>query len=114
MIGCAASVRRTAAGRGETAAVPPALAALGVTSRELDVLALIRQGNTNAQIATRLFLSIRTVETHVAHLLTKTGAGPGSVGGDGRRADRRPLRADPRPVPSAAQSNESGQEHSNR
>ena len=60
-------------GRGESA-VPPALAALGVTSRELDVLALIRQGNTNAQIATRLYLSTRTVETHVAHLLTKTGA----------------------------------------
>ena len=54
--------------------MPPALAALGVTSRELDVLALIRQGNTNAQIATRLYLSTRTVETHVAHLLTKTGA----------------------------------------
>jgi DNA-binding NarL/FixJ family response regulator len=37
------------------------------------VLSLIAQGLTNAQIAERLFLSPRTVETHVAHLLAKTG-----------------------------------------
>jgi len=60
-------------GRGDSA-VPPSLRAVGVTSREMDVLFLIAQGLTNTQIAERLFLSRRTVETHVAHLLAKTGA----------------------------------------
>jgi DNA-binding CsgD family transcriptional regulator len=60
-------------GRGDSA-VPPSLRSVGVTSREMDVLSLIAQGLTNPQIAERLFLSPRTVETHVAHLLAKTGA----------------------------------------
>ena len=55
-------------------AVPPRLAALGVTRRELEVLALVAEAATNAQIAERLFLSKRTVETHVSNLLLKTGA----------------------------------------
>lgn len=63
----------TRRGRGD-ALVPPALRALGITSREVDVLDLVVQGLTNAQIAERLVLSPRTVETHVAHLLAKTGA----------------------------------------
>jgi DNA-binding CsgD family transcriptional regulator len=60
-------------GRGDSA-VPARLRAVGVTSREMDVLALVAQGLGNAQIAERLFLSTRTVETHVANLLAKTGA----------------------------------------
>ena len=60
-------------GRG-TSAVPPELRALGVTSREVDVLDLVTQGLTNAQVAQRLFLSTRTVDSHVASLLAKTGA----------------------------------------
>jgi DNA-binding CsgD family transcriptional regulator/mRNA-degrading endonuclease toxin of MazEF toxin-antitoxin module len=63
----------TRRGRG-AAAVPPRLAALGVTRRELEVLTLVVEGTTNAQIAERLFLSKRTVETHVSNLLLKTGA----------------------------------------
>ncbi len=54
--------------------VPPRLRAAGVTSREMDVLTLVAEGLTNAQVAERLFLSIRTVETHVGNLLAKTGA----------------------------------------
>ena len=54
--------------------VPPALRALGVTAREAEVLGLVTQGLTNAQVAERLFLSTRTVDTHVANLLAKTGA----------------------------------------
>ena len=45
-----------------------------MTSREADVLALLVDGATNAEIAERLFLSRRTVETHVAHLLQKTSS----------------------------------------
>jgi DNA-binding CsgD family transcriptional regulator/tetratricopeptide (TPR) repeat protein len=63
----------TRRGRG-TSAVPPALRSLGITSREADVLALVAEGRTNAQIAAHLFLSPRTVETHVARLLAKTRA----------------------------------------
>ena len=56
------------------ARVPPRLRAAGVTGREMDVLELVALGLTNAQIAERLFLSVRTVETHVSNLLGKTGA----------------------------------------
>jgi DNA-binding CsgD family transcriptional regulator len=63
----------TRRGRGSSA-VPPQLRAAGVTSREMDVLLLVRDGLSNADIAARLFLSVRTVETHVAHLLAKSGA----------------------------------------
>jgi DNA-binding CsgD family transcriptional regulator len=59
--------------RGST--VPPRLRAVGVTAREAEVLGLVVRGLTNAQVAERLFLSPRTVDTHVANLLAKTGAG---------------------------------------
>jgi len=45
-----------------------------VTDRELDVLRLVAGGSTNAEVAARLHLSVRTVETHVSNLLAKTGA----------------------------------------
>lgn len=54
--------------------VPPALRARGITTREAEVLALVADGLTNAHAAQRLFLSTRTVDTHVARLLAKTGA----------------------------------------
>ena len=60
-------------GRGDTAAVPPALAALGITSREADVLALVATGATNREVAERLFISTRTVDKHVERLLQKAG-----------------------------------------
>jgi DNA-binding NarL/FixJ family response regulator len=41
--------------------------------READVLALVAEGLTNSEIGGRLHLSPRTVEKHVASLLTKTG-----------------------------------------
>jgi DNA-binding NarL/FixJ family response regulator len=49
--------------------VPPELSEL--TPRELDVLRLIAGGNSNAEIATTLFLSEATIKSHVNHLLTK-------------------------------------------
>jgi DNA-binding CsgD family transcriptional regulator len=54
--------------------VPPRLRALGVTGRELQILRLLGQNLSNPEIAARLHLSRRTVETHVSHLLAKTGA----------------------------------------
>ncbi len=42
-----------------------------LTPRELEVAALVAQGLTNRGIATRLSLSVRTVDTHVDHILTK-------------------------------------------
>jgi DNA-binding CsgD family transcriptional regulator len=56
------------------ATVPPRLRALGVTAREVEVLALVARGMTNPQVAQKLYLSTRTVDTHVANLLAKTGA----------------------------------------
>ena len=52
--------------------MPPHLQALGVTSREVDVLVLVATGLSNREIAERLVLSLRTVETHVEHLLATT------------------------------------------
>lgn len=45
----------------------------GLTHRELDVLRLIALGHTNAEIASLLFLSVRTVESHRASMLQKLG-----------------------------------------
>jgi two-component system response regulator NreC len=45
----------------------------GLTQREREVLALIAEGNTNQQIAGRLFISIKTVQTHRAHIFEKLG-----------------------------------------
>ena len=59
-------------GRGDTP-VPASLRAAGVTSREVDVLLLVAEGLTNTAIAQKLVLSPRTVETHVANLVAKTG-----------------------------------------
>jgi len=44
-----------------------------LTRREIEVLALVADGMSNTAIAERLFLSRRTVEKHVEHLLAKTG-----------------------------------------
>ena len=44
-----------------------------LTRRELEVTALVARGLTNRGIAGRLHLSVRTVDTHVDHVLTKLG-----------------------------------------
>jgi DNA-binding CsgD family transcriptional regulator len=59
-------------GRDTPAEIPPAWAALGITRREADVLALVVEGCSNREIAERLYLSVRTVEKHVESLLRKT------------------------------------------
>jgi DNA-binding NarL/FixJ family response regulator len=47
----------------------------GLTARQLEVLALLAEGLTNAEIADRLVVSPRTAEHHVAAVLSKLGAG---------------------------------------
>jgi DNA-binding NarL/FixJ family response regulator len=45
----------------------------GLTARQLAVLRLLREGKTNAEIAEELVLSVRTVDNHVAAVLSKLG-----------------------------------------
>ena len=45
----------------------------GLTARELDVARLLATGRTNRQIADELVISLKTVETHVTHVLAKLG-----------------------------------------
>ncbi|SFR69024.1 regulatory protein, luxR family [Agromyces sp. CF514] len=47
---------------------------VGLTDRQVDVLALLADGLTNSEIADRLVLSVRTVESHVAAILQKLDA----------------------------------------
>ena len=44
-----------------------------LSEREAEVLRLIALGHTNAEIAQQLYLSVRTVETHRAHIQQKLG-----------------------------------------
>ena len=73
------AVRRAAAGESyltprlgaRIASEPPDGPPGDLSERELDVLKLIALGHTNAEIASQLFLSVRTVETHRAHIQAK-------------------------------------------
>ncbi|MFF0213599.1 helix-turn-helix transcriptional regulator [Streptomyces vinaceus] len=66
-------------------AAPPAPApdpveALGLTSRERDVLSLVAAGRSNRQIAEELFISPKTASVHVSNILAKLGvAGRGEA-----------------------------------
>lgn len=53
---------------------PEAQAALGISGRELAVLAEIAAGHSNKEIAARLHVSPNTVKAHVARLFEKLGA----------------------------------------
>ena len=59
--------------QGSDAVVPAPLRALGLTAREIDVLALVAVRLSNKEIGERLYISPRTVDKHVQHLLAKTG-----------------------------------------
>ena len=43
-----------------------------LTEREVEILRLIALGHTNAEIGKKLYLSVRTVESHRAHIQQKT------------------------------------------
>jgi DNA-binding NarL/FixJ family response regulator len=51
----------------------------GLTERELDVLRLVASGATNRAIDEELFISERTVASHVSHIFTKLGVGSRSA-----------------------------------
>ncbi|HTP21308.1 MAG TPA: response regulator transcription factor [Solirubrobacteraceae bacterium] len=57
------------------AAEPPPGLPDGLTEREAEVLRMIALGHTNAEIAEQLYLSVRTVETHRAHIQQKLRLG---------------------------------------
>jgi two-component system, NarL family, response regulator NreC len=75
------AVRRAAGGEtylqpalGARLAAEPEATRGDLSERETDVLRLIALGHTNAEIAEKLFISVRTVETHRAHIQQKLGA----------------------------------------
>ena len=53
---------------------PKALASLGISPRELDVLREIAAGHSNKEIAAHLNVSPNTIKTHVSRLFEKLGA----------------------------------------
>ncbi len=54
-------------------AAPEPISPEPITTAEGRVLGALMEGLTNKAIAARLFLSPRTVESHISHLLLKTG-----------------------------------------
>src|SRR5262249_19238860 len=48
-------------------------ATAGISAREAELLALVGEHRSNAEIGAQLFISVRTVETHVSSLLRKLG-----------------------------------------
>src|SRR5207253_10161589 len=63
-----AALESFAGGSVATTAVPD-----GLTDREAEVLRLLAQGHTNRVIAEQLFISEKTVATHISHIFTKAG-----------------------------------------
>jgi DNA-binding NarL/FixJ family response regulator len=77
------AVRRVAAGEryvdpqlGAQVVAPDDVPALEpISGRERDVLHLLAMGYTNQEIGSKLFVSVRTVDTHRAHIMQKLGLG---------------------------------------
>ena len=59
--------------RGRGARKRPSSGWGSLTPTELDVVRLVREGFANKDVATRLFISPRTVQTHLTHVYTKLG-----------------------------------------
>jgi DNA-binding CsgD family transcriptional regulator len=93
VLGRASPERRSAASKRDTVLTP----------REQEVLQLVAQGRSNADIARHLYISAKTVSVHVSNILAKLGAGgrteavalarrDGILSGDSRESDgRRPV-----------------------
>ncbi|WP_392885393.1 LuxR C-terminal-related transcriptional regulator [Pseudomonas migulae] len=59
--------------RGEESVTTTVTDTSRLSSRELEVVTLIAQGNSNQQIAEQLFISLHTVKTHVRRIYSKLG-----------------------------------------
>jgi DNA-binding NarL/FixJ family response regulator len=59
---------------GTAPAAPPRQPIEQLTEREEEVLAQVARGRTNSEIASDLYITLSTVKTHVASLMTKLGA----------------------------------------
>jgi DNA-binding CsgD family transcriptional regulator len=64
----------------------------GLSAREAEVMSLIADGQTNGQIAARLFLAEKTVKNHVRRIYSKLGVGsrPAAIAYWRRGADPAP------------------------
>ncbi|MEV0249349.1 response regulator transcription factor [Nocardia sp. NPDC050712] len=63
-----------AARTGQVTETADPAAIFGLTPREAEVLALVAEGHSNAEIAAALHVGVTTVKTHVTNLMAKTGA----------------------------------------
>lgn len=68
-----AGARAYALGEEPTAATAETGSTTTLTKRERQVAHLVARGLSNKQIATELFISPRTAQGHVEHILTKLG-----------------------------------------
>ncbi len=59
---------------GSRASAEPAAPDAGLSERHLEILQLVAQGFTNAQIAQRLYISETTVKWHIRQILVKTNS----------------------------------------
>jgi ATP/maltotriose-dependent transcriptional regulator MalT len=68
----AEALDEAAAGRAGPAPVPGG-SPLGLTAREYEVLRLVAAGHSNREIASELFISVKTASVHVSNILGKLG-----------------------------------------
>ena len=69
----AGAVHAVLAAAGHVAPVTPRQLPMGLSGREVQVLALVAHGCSNGEIASRLVISRRTAEHHVQHIYAKIG-----------------------------------------
>lgn len=73
-IGAAGLLHEATAGSGRDGARGLGAGGSGLTRRESEVLELVAQGRSNGEIATALFISVKTVSVHVSNIMAKVGA----------------------------------------
>jgi DNA-binding CsgD family transcriptional regulator len=73
MAGFAGRARQELAATGETARKRTVEAVTELTAQEAQIARLARNGHSNTEISTQLFISPRTVEWHLGKVFTKLG-----------------------------------------